>query len=98
MKKGRVTAAFFHACVDLLVNPVTDAECHAITEAIVAAIVRQKKLIHWTSVYCQLNGCIFRIPFCATLSTNGQSKPIVIAVTKINGGTDKPAEVASNGE
>lgn len=79
-------------------NPVTDAECHTIAEAVVAAMFRQKKLIHWTSVYCQLNRRVFRIPFRTTLSTNCQSKSVVVAVTKINGGTDEPAEVTSDRE
>ena len=88
---------FFCNKCDVLVNPVTDAEGHTIAEAVVGAMFRQNKLIHWTKINRQLDGRIFRIPFCTALSASSQSKTMVVAVAEINGGTDEPAEVTSNG-
>ena len=45
-----------------------------------------------------MDGRIFRIPFCTALSASSQSKPMVVAVAEINGGTDEPAKVTSNGQ
>lgn len=91
-----VCGLFCNKC-DVLVNPVTDAECHTIAEAIVGTVFRQKELIHWTKINRQLNRCVFWIPFCTALSTSSQSKIMIVAITKVNGGTNEPTEVASNG-
>lgn len=97
-KKKAAIAAFFYACCAVLVNPVADAEGHAIAEAIVGAGGIHQEVIQRTAINRQLNWHILRHPFGTTLNTGCETKTMVSAVSEIDGGTNEPVEVASDGE